>query len=174
MGTPSNKFGPYVPKTPSFVVESNNYIKEAFWSNQSGAKIKCLLYGVKTVYVCVDLLKSAKGKTIAIHYKEYNSIRNTSLKQTNYSVSNDNLRQFCAVNFTIDDYTKEDEDDVCEYIFEITIDKEEYSNSTEILKVHAVIYIPEIMKSKGWDYAFKSQEDWFKGKMNNLPYKQKT
>lgn len=47
--------------------------------------------------------------------------------------------------------------------------EEEYAPGKK-LKVHAVIYIPEIMKKLGWSYAFKSQEQWFYGDKNNYPW----
>lgn len=165
------KFADYEEKKEEKKEETSNFIKNAYWSDKSGKKIKCLLYSVKTVYVCVNLLKKAKGKKINIVYKEYNAISNAELNRTtNYTIGNDDLQQFCPITFTINDYTIEDEDDVSEYIFEIKIDDEKYVNNAEKLKVHAVIYIPEIMKSLGWNYAFKSQEDWFNGAKNNYPW----
>lgn len=159
------------PKDPPVREQKNKIIKNAYWSDKNQNKINCLLYSVKTVYVCVNLLKKAKGKKVSITYKEYNTVFNTNLnRDTDYLITNDNLQQFFPITFTIDDYTKEDEDDIAEYIFELKIDDEEYINNIEKLKVHAVIYIPEIMKSLGWNYAFKSQEDWFSGKKNNYPW----
>ncbi|MFB9076279.1 DUF6402 family protein [Flavobacterium procerum] len=165
------KFGDYEEKKEEIKEEKSSFIKNAYWSDKHGKKIKCLLYSVKTVYVCVNLLKKAKGKKINIVYKEYNAVSDTELKRdTSYTIQNDDLQQLCPITFTINDYTIEDEDDVSEYIFEIKIDDEKYVNNTEKLKVHAVIYIPEIMKSLGWNYAFKSQEDWFNGAQNNYPW----
>ncbi|MDR7212193.1 DUF6402 family protein [Flavobacterium piscis] len=165
------KFADYEAKKEEKV--ESKLIKNAYWSDKYGKKINCLLYSVKTVYVLVNLLQGAKGKKISITYKEYNSVSNTKLnRDTDYIIPNDNLQQLCPIAFTINDYTIEDEDDIAEYIFEIKIDNGEYSNE-EKLRVHAVIYIPEIMKSLGWNYAFKSQEDWFNGKKNNYPWESK-
>jgi len=161
-----NEFGTY--ETEISVLPLN--IKEARWTDKGGKEINCLLYGVKEVYVSIDLHNSCKNKRIRIAFKKYNSVLpNTDIKAIPYSVSNDELNQLLPVTFNIDDYVKHDEQDSGEYIFEITIDKEEYKPKKK-LKVHAVIYIPEIMTSFGWKVATQSQIDWFNGKANNYPW----
>lgn len=45
-------------------------------------------------------------------------------------------------------------------------------NPSDYCKVHFVIFVPEIMKHKGWNMAFKFQEYWFNEKANDNCEKQ--
>lgn len=40
-------------------------------------------------------------------------------------------------------------------------------NIADYCRVHFVIFVPEIMKNKGWNMSFNFQEYWFKNKANN-------
>lgn len=45
-------------------------------------------------------------------------------------------------------------------------------NPSDYCKVHFVIFVPQIMKHKGWSMSFKFQEYWFYGKANDNCEKQ--
>lgn len=145
-------------------------IIDAKWSDKSGGEIKCLMYGVSEVYLCINLSSSAPGKVITVKYLDYNSVESdTILKTINYTIRDSGLQQLCPVSFNVADFVKTDEDDVADYIFEITLNGKHYK-PVKVLKVHAVIYIPEVMEGFGWQYAAKSQRDWFNGVQNTYPW----
>jgi hypothetical protein len=157
---------PPEPKARPTKSGSEKPIYQLEWINEAGEKTKGLLYGEKAI-VLVTLTKSIKGKTLEFLFKE--KTNGMELKKVSYSVKDDSLTQKCAVNFTIDDFVN------CgrhqgQYVFELTFEEEVFANSSEILRVFPVIYIPEIMKSMGWTYSFKSQEDWFRGDPVAFPW----
>jgi hypothetical protein len=157
---------PPAPKGPQKKGGNEKPIYQLEWINEAGEKTKGLLYGEKAA-VLVTLTKSIKGKTLEFLFKEKSNGK--ELKRLSYFVKDDSLTQKCSVNFTMEDFVN------CEkhqgqYVFEVTLEGEVYVNSSEILRVFPVIYIPEIMKSKGWTYSFKSQEDWFHGDPIEFPW----
>jgi hypothetical protein len=160
---------PPAPKARPGKYGSEKPIEQLEWINEAGEKTKGLLYGEKAT-VLVTLTKSIKGKTLEFLFKE--KTNDKELKKVSYSVKDDSLTQKCSVHFTIDDFVN------CgrhqgQYIFELTFEGEVYVNSSEILQVFPVIYVPEIMKSMGWTYSFKSQEDWFHGDPIEFPWENK-
>lgn len=151
---------------PELKTEREKYIQKAEWLNEKQMKTKGLAYA-EFVYVSVTLLKSVKGKKLEISFKE--KTNDTLLKQINFVVSDERLVQLRRVDFTIDDFVKCG-NEIGQYVFEIILDEEHYVNASEVLKVFPVIYIPEVMKSMGWEYSFKSQDDWFRGEPIEFPW----
>ena len=150
------------------ITEENEYFSYASWATSSKTQITNLNYGVKTVYLKLTLKKSLKDKSITVFY--YDNSDKVALKSRVYKVENNNLELMLPIDFTIDDFAKTGHDDIANYMYKIEFLGKKYTNSTDWLKVHAVIYLPEIMKKLGWNYSFKSQDDWFKGNPNNYPW----
>jgi hypothetical protein len=156
---------------------TNEYLKSVTWVYESNSKkeVTCIKFEKTIFFLRIELDKSAKGKNIDIKILDSNTyVSSTEIKNSSIYVNSYSLVWFAKVELNVNDFIKTGQDDVAKYIAKLEIDNGKFSFNDKLtsngLICHAVIYIPDVMKAMGWEYSYKSQVDWFKGKANNYPW----
>lgn len=151
---------------------ASSIISNLYWSEDKSltkySETKILKYGQKSSFITLKLNKSAKGKKVTIKVYADDIWAKTRV----YEVRTTSLTQKFEINIGIKEYQVSDDDDVVSFTAIVSIPKVVWMkiDSEKGLKVHAVIFIPEIMKKKGWNHAFKCQEEWFYSKSIYYPW----
>ncbi|OYQ33267.1 hypothetical protein CHU92_12805 [Flavobacterium cyanobacteriorum] len=164
-----------VDKSKEDVTESKTQnILGYMWCNKTGKSFSkgVLPFGEETIGAIFTFSKFVINKTCSI------SIINLETKKV--VIKNRFIIKSSRVlaNFKISEIFLGCENNIDKFRIDINVINETYVSSSkdllirdqEILKVHYVILIPLIMKTKKWVIATKSQEDWFLHKGTKYPW----
>ena len=151
-------------------------IIEAYWSDPFGNPNTSLPYGVdeKTVVIYTH---NAIGKTLTINMVQ----TEPEDKRITREIGNVTITEaytYHHFEFKPEFYDNQTSENIKEYHLEIKVcnmDFQEFAKGDgERLKVHAVRFVPNALKQKGWEMALKSQDLWFNGSPNDNLYSENT
>lgn len=152
-------------------IKNTPQILYAYWADEEGRLIKFPCYNSRLVYICIITNKEAIGKDYDIHFfhtangvmeKVYINVDKITINSAKSLVPipfDENV--FNTINSNIID--------VEFYLVRRECNKSFYFKEQK-LRIHAVIFIWEIMEHMGWNIGAKTQHKWFTTPPCNKPY----
>lgn len=161
-------------KEKLFNFDKNKYIIGYMWCDKDGNSLKngCVTFNQKNIFSTFNFTENALKKNcdITIYSSDTNEeIIKKTIKITKIDelIELDLNKLFQKSNLLVNNFK-----------IKVTVDKEKYSSTSnseiiknwEVLKIHYVIFIPEIMNKLKWYNAEKVQKEWFNNNGNNYPW----
>lgn len=146
-------------------------ILHAYWADKDGKLIKFPSYNSRLVYICIITNKEAVGKDydISFFHMANGKIEKVCMNIDNIVINSTKMLVPIPFDEKIFKAITSNIIDVEFYLLKKGGNKRFYFKNQK-LKIHAVIFIWEIMEHMGWYIGAKTQHRWFKTPSCDKPY----